>query len=70
MKTWVEAGITELDIEETAHHCNGNTTDGGYIGDDQSNVLEWSCGGSGDGGITDNGGDKGSTSAGGVETLS
>jgi hypothetical protein len=70
MKTWVEAGLTELNIEETAQCLSGNTLDGGYIGDGHIGVLEWSCGGSGDGGNTDNGGDNGSTSEGGVDSLS
>lgn len=33
MKTWENAEVKELNINETAHNWCGNSWDGGYIGD-------------------------------------
>ncbi len=74
MKTWIEAGLSELNIQETAMKLYGLHNDGGYVGDGHLGQLDGSfdlgCGGSGNGGNTDNGGDNGSTPDGGVDSLS
>jgi hypothetical protein len=68
MKTWVEAGLSELNIEETAQHILGTNYDGGYVGDGHIGLLEFPSCGNPDNGNSDGG--DGSTSEGGVDSLS